>query len=337
MKPKTAAVIFLVLIILINGCAKEAQKGGSEQRSAETPEETAPAALKGVSLSPKSFRPDDFIGFFAKAKEAGNALLWAGDWGELADTQEGAPTVVSALAGNYNLLPVIEAQFFTQSTGRLLRPLDDETKKAYLGSAAAFAEKFKPQYMGFGIEVNMLYEKSPDDFEEFAKLFSEVHDAVKAVSPETKVFTVFQLEKMKGMGGGLFGGRNDASKSQWGLLEKFPKADLAAFTTYPGLVYKSPSEIPADYYSAIKQHTSKDIAFTEIGWHSASSPIGWESNNGEQDEFVKRFFELTKGMGSKITIWSFLYDPDTIEPFNSMGLYSRGGGKKPAFDAWVSG
>jgi len=29
---------------------------------------------------------------------------------------------------------------------------------------------------------------------------------VKSVSPQTKVFTIFQLEQMKGLNGGLFGG-----------------------------------------------------------------------------------------------------------------------------------
>lgn len=335
MKCKIPAAIFIALIFIISSCAKnEAETESPAQEAKDAAGKEAPViTLKGVSLSPKSFQPDDFTGFFSKAKEAGNAVMWAGDWNELANTQNGAPAVVSALADNYGLVPVVEAQFFTQSTGKLLRPLDEQTKKAYIESAAAFAEAFKPQYMGFGIEVNVLYEKSPDDFEEFARLFSEVYDAVKIVSPETKVFTVFQLEKMKGMNGGLFGGKNDASNARWQLLDKFQKADLIAFTTYPGLVYKSPSEMPADYYSGIKQHTKKDIAFTEAGWHTAASPKGWESSNEEQEEFVKKFIGLLEGMNSKIIIWSFLYDQNTIEPFNSMGLYNNEG-KKPAFDAW---
>jgi hypothetical protein len=140
--------------------------------------------------------------------------MWAGDWIELSETSGSAPTVVVELASTYNYIPLIEAQFFNQSTEELLRPLDDSTKQIYKNSAAAFAEKYKLKYLGLGIEVNTLYEKSPADFDAFVQFYSEVYDAVKAKSPTTSVFTVFQLEKMKGLNGGLFGGTNDPTKAQ---------------------------------------------------------------------------------------------------------------------------
>jgi len=217
----------------------------------------SPSLLKGISLSPRSFEPADFTDFFVKAGEAGQIVTWAGDWNELGNLVSGAPRVLMELAPGYGLLPVIQAQFFSQSTGRLLRPLTAKTRKDYNGCAAAFAREFKPPYLGLGIEVNLLHEKAPADFDAFVALFGEVYDAVKAESPETKVFTVFQLERMKGLGGGLFGGENDPAAAQWALLDRFPKLDLVAFTTYPGLIYKSPADIPADYYSDIRGHTHR--------------------------------------------------------------------------------
>ncbi len=139
---------------------------------------------------------------------------------------------------------------------------------------------------------------------------------------------------MKGLNGGLFGKANDPSLSQWNLLDRFPKMDLAAFTTYPGLIYWSPSEIPADYYSEIQQHTTKPVAFTEIGWHSAASPAGWESSNAEQAQFVTVFFNLTSNLNKEMA--SFLYDQNTIEPFNSMGLWNANNEAKPAWNTWIS-
>jgi len=291
---------------------------------------------KGVSLSPKSFSETDFPNFFVKAKEAGDIVSWAGDWQELGNLERGGPVVVASLAKQYKYTPVIEAQFFTQSSGALLRPLNNTTKEDYKNNAANFAEKFKIPYLGLGIEINTLYEKSPQDFEDFAKFYNEVYSAVKAKSPKTKVFTVFQLEKMKGLNGGLFGGKNDPSKNEWSLLDKFPKSDIVAFTTYPGLIYKSPSEIPADYYSEIKSRVSKPIVFTEIGWHSALSPVGWESSETEQAEFVKTYFNITKDLNKEFDIWSFLYDQQTFEPFKSMGLYQSDGSVKEAWSAWIS-
>ncbi len=257
----------------------------------------------------------------------------AGDWQEL-ENSKGSPEVISSLASTYGYTPLIEAQFFTQSDGKLLRALNEENKQAYMESAILFVKKHKPKYLALGIEVNALYEKSPGDFDDFVAFYNKLYDAVKAESPDTNVFTVFQLEKMKGLNGGLFGGINDPAKSQWQLLDKF-KLDIAAFTTYPSLIYATPSEIPADYYVGIKSHTTKPIAFTEIGWHSAASPKGWESSEEEQVEFVKRFFTLTSDLNSEFEIWSFLYDQNTIEPFNSMGMYTKDGTQKQAWAEWI--
>lgn len=259
--------------------------------------------------------------------------MWAGDW-EALNAANSGPAVVAGLASQYRYTPVIEAQFFTQSTGKLLRPMDERTRSAYKTSAAAFAQKYKLEYLGLGIEVNTLYEKSPEDFDAFAGFFSEVYDAVKVASPDTKVFTVFQLEKMKGLNGGLFGGSNNPGETQWALLAKFPKADMFAFTTYPGLIYKDPAEIPDDYYSDIRWHTEKAIAFTEMGWHTEASPAGWESSEAEQAAFVARFFDLTQNLKPRLAIWSFLYDQQTIEPFRSMGLIGKDGTSKAAWDVW---
>ncbi len=331
MKRETKNVkLFLLIGTLLVGVV--AVSGCDNKQSIEQPSDT----LKGVSLSPRSNQPDDFTDFFDKAKQAGEVVMWAGDWIELSNTTGGGPTVVAELASTYNYIPLIEAQFFTQSSGNLLRPLDDSTKQIYITSAADFADRYKPKYLGFGIEVNVLYEKSQAEFDLFIRFYSEVYDAVKAKSPNTKIFTVFQLEKMKGLNGSLFGGTNDPTKAQWFLLDRFPNSDIIAFTTYPCLIYKNPSEIPVDYYIEIKSHTTKPVAFTEIGWHTDASPTGWESSDTEQAEFVVTFFTLTKDLNKELAIWSFMYDQDVFEPFKSMGLRRRDGTAKPAWDEWLN-
>ncbi len=211
---------------------------------------------KGVSLSPKSFESSDFTDFFEKAQEAGKVVSWGGDWNEL-DNQNNGAAVLASLSKSYGYVPFIEVQFFNQSNGALLRPLDNATIQRYKDVTVAFVEQYKLKYLALGVEVNVLYEKSPADFEAFLQLYNQVYDAVKAKSPETKIFTVFQLEKMKGLNGGLFGGSNNPDNAEWQLLDRFTKLDLVAFTTYPCLIYKNPSDIPADYYSEIKQHTEK--------------------------------------------------------------------------------
>jgi hypothetical protein len=318
---------FFVGLVFTGAC-------GNGQPVIPTPEQSG-GVLKGITLSPRSFQSADFTDFFDKAKQAGVVVSWSGDWNELGNTA-GGPTVIMELASTYNYTPLVEVQFFTQSTGMLLRPLDDSTKEAYKNSTVAFVSKYKVKYLGIGIEVDTLYAKSPADFDAFVQLYSEVYDAVKAKSPNTRVFTIFQLEKLKGLNGGLFGGTNDPANAQWSLLDRFPKSDIIAFTTYPSLIYRDPSEIPLDYYSEIKAHTEKPVAFTEIGWHSEPGPVGWESSEAEQAEFIATFFNSTGDLNKELVIWSFMYDQDTLAPFRSMGLYGKDGTAKLAWNEWVS-
>lgn len=292
--------------------------------------------LKGVSLSPRSTSAADFVDFFEKTSQTGPIVMWAGDWLELTTT-EGAATVVASLAATYNYTPLIEAQFFDQATGQLLRPLTGTTREAYKNGAADFAARYNLKYLGLGIEVNTLAEKSPSDFNDFAAFFSEVYDAVKARSPNTKVFTVWQLEKMKGLNGGLFGGVNDPTKAQWDLLARFPKSDLTVFTTYPCLIYKDPVEIPAGYYTEISSRTAKAVGFTEIGWYSGADIPSWESSETEQASFITAFFDLSAGLNKELALWSFMYDPAAAAPFDSMGLRrSSDGAAKLAWPAWIN-
>ncbi len=338
---KIIPVLVFVLILLL-GCTQSTKEGSPKTGLSKATDDaisntsSPPSFQKGISLSPRSFQSADFTEFFNNAKQTGTAVTWTGDLDELGKENSG-PNVVATLASTYNYTPIIIATIFTQSDGKLIRPLDESTKKRYVEEAVAFAGKYKPTYLGLGIEVNMLYEKSPGNFNEFASFYSEAYDAIKTASPNTKVFTVFQLERMKGMQGGLFGGTNDPTKTEWALLNEFTKSDIIAFTTYPGLVYKNPSDIPSDYYTEIKLHTAKPIAFTEIGWHSSASPTDWESSYEEQAKFISAFFTLSKDTGKELAIWSFMYDPNTFEPFNSMGLRSSDGNAKPAWGVWVTG
>jgi outer membrane lipoprotein-sorting protein len=334
MSKSNNALIFLLVCLALMGLAVSGcGSANTTEHSREVDERNS--ILKGVSLSPRSYQSADFTDFFEKATQAGQIVMWAGDWSELGNVNEGGPVVIAELASVYDYTPLIEVTFFTQSTGEMIRPLDEAAKHDYLSSAADFADRYKPEYLGFGIEINTLYEKSPEDFAESISLCNDVYDAVKASSPETKVFTVFQLERMKGL---EFWGiePHDAAKAQWWMIDEF-KSDIAAFTTYPGLVYTDPSAIPEDHYTEISNHTTKPIAFTEIGWHSQAYPPGWESSESEQAEFVDTFFALTNGLNVELAIWSFLYDPDIIKPFDSMGLYYRTSGvAKQAWYQWLN-
>lgn len=144
----------LIFLILGTGCV--------EKEIEKTPIEEPEGTLKGVSLSPRSSSAEDFTGFFEEATKAGDIVMWAGDWNELS-TEQGAPKVVSGLASTYGHIPLVEVTI--HSNGQLVRPLNSDNLQTYRSKALSFAEEFKPEYLGLGIEINSVYVESPVDFD----------------------------------------------------------------------------------------------------------------------------------------------------------------------------
>jgi len=318
-------------IVLFAGCVGEGVSEPEEPEPIIEPEpEEVDYPLKGVSLSTRG--DEYFLEFFEEAVEAGEIVMWAGDWDDLAD---GAPVVVSDLAALYDYVPLVEVTYYTQGEGELIRPFDEAARQKYKEDTIEFVEKYNPEYFVMGIETDIMYEKSPEDYDEFVVFYNEMYDEIKKVSPDTKVFTVFQLEGMKGCE--LWKEKScNSSNSRWELIDDF-KLDIVAFSTYPCLVYKDPSDIPEDHYTEINEYVSKPIAFTENGWHTEAYPPGWESSEEEQAEYVSRFFELTKDLDVEVTVWSFMYGQGTIQPFDTMGLRRSDGTAKPSWDEWIKG
>ncbi len=311
----------LVLLILIAGDSIVKNLTKKDMSPA------TPAYLRGFAYN--SY--DDMTQFLDHMKEGNSVMAWYGDWDD--GGPGGVARTVTDDANQSNLIPLVIFQFFHQDNGQLLRPLDNANRTNYKEIAENYAWEHHPRWLGLGIEVNILYEKNPQDFYEFVSFYNEVYDAVKAKSPETKVFTVFQLEAIKGLSG-LSGSHQQA----WQLIDDF-KLDAVGFTTYPELVFKKPSEIPDNYYTEIALHTSKPILFTEIAWASAPLNTAWDADTtaSTQAEFVTKFFNFTRSLNKELVVWPFMHDlPASFGIFKKMGLRTANDVAKPAWDVWAS-
>jgi hypothetical protein len=332
-------LLIAVTIALVGGFVVVARRQFKEMRDKDNINaEKIDSKLKGLSFSPNSLSGSNISDFFDKANVLDGAVTWAGDWNDLAK-KSGGPSLVISKSKKADLVPIAIATTHTdagQGKVKAIRLLTNTQKESYIQATVDFVAENKPLYIGLGIEVNRIYESSVSDYQWFVDLFNKSVAAIHTASPSTKVFTTFQLERLKGLKGGLFGGQNDENANNWNLLNDFGAADLLCFTSYPGLIYHLPTDMPSDYYASITNHSSKPILFSELGWSAGYVATGWNSTPLLQQQFVVKFFELTSTLESQANIWSFLYDPETVVPFNTMGMFSSDGTERPAWQEFIN-
>jgi hypothetical protein len=286
---------------------------------------------KGFSISPSTYDSDGFNTFIEIAKESGNTISWTGLWRELSDETSAAYSFANLASDNdMEYIPIVGLS--DQGNTKLDVAVSEEEEFAEL--IKSFVQIVQPKYVGIGIEVNRLHDTNQADYARFVSIFNKV---AAEIPSSTRVFTIFQLENLKGLHGGLFGKENNPENAKWNLINDFPEADSISFTTYPGLIYKDPGEIPLDHYTEIAQYTNKQVLFTEIGWFREVPYPGWESNVAEQAMFINRLKVLIDDLDYKVLLWSFLFDQTAApEPFGTMGLLSEGQVSSDSLKAWQS-
>ncbi len=212
---------------------------------------------------------------------------------------------------------------------------DPALRSAFLSYTAYVVKNYKPDYLALGVEINMLYERAPAQFDAFVSLYKEAYAVAKAASPKTKVFPTFQLEDLKGMFG-------DIHPPHWEVIDRFRgKMDALAISTYPFLAgVRSSGDIPPDYYSQLKAHFSGEILISEAGY--ASAPVEGQVNVGteeDQQAFVSRLLNDAQTNGFSMVVWYAALDPafatrGAASVFKDTGLRKSDGANKLAWTTW---
>ncbi|MCI0426169.1 MAG: hypothetical protein L0Z47_10050 [Actinobacteria bacterium] len=316
MRPMLKRMLLAQLCVLGAACSDPVS-------STTTTWDTTPPFV-GFSLSPPSVSEQGFKEFFETAVLGADLLAWSGPWQDL--SAGGGFIVEQAAVSGY--VPVVITGFPTVDGRRVLPDDLDEVVEAVTDWVA----DNQVPYLGLGVEINaFLWEKAPEDFERLAHIYPDLVASVHSVSEGTRVFPVFQLERLRGLKSGLFGETDTAP--EWELIARFPDADVIGFTTYPGLIYTDPGQVPDDYYRQILEHVDRPIVFTEVGWQAGGELGEWSGSADKQADFVTRWVpELTEI--ADMVIWSFLWDQGQAAPFETMGLIGEDG-ERPAWQAWL--
>ncbi|HEX6031653.1 MAG TPA: hypothetical protein VFY90_09470 [Tepidiformaceae bacterium] len=212
---------------------------------------------------------------------------------------------------------------------------DPALREAFVAYTTYIAANYEPAYLALGVEINMLYERNPEQFQAFVSLYDEAYTAAKEASPNTRVFPTFQLEDLEGTFGTIH-------PPHWEVLDFFKDhMDALGISTYPFLAdVRSTADIRPDYYSQLRDHFEGDILISETGY--ASSPVEGKVNVGtEQDQqaFLERILTDAERNDFTAVIWLAALDPAFVAEgatsvFRDIGLRKSDGGNKLAWSSW---
>lgn len=212
---------------------------------------------------------------------------------------------------------------------------DTRLREAFIAYTAYVVTNYRPAYLALGVEVNMLYERKPEQFAAFVSLYKEAYAVAKGNDPNVKVFPTFQLEDLEGT-------FEDIHPPHWEVLDAFAGSmDLLAVSTYPYLGdATSTASIREDYYSQLREHFDGEIAIAETDYPSA--PVEGEAVVGteeDQQAYLARVLGEAEANGFTFVVWLAALDPSfasagAASVFRDAGLRRSDGANKLAWTTW---
>jgi len=212
---------------------------------------------------------------------------------------------------------------------------DPDLREAFIAYTTYVVKTYEPDYLAIGVEVNMLYERKPAQFEAFVSLYQEAYQVAKRTRPETKVFPTFQLEDLEGT-------FDDIHPPHWEVLDYFKgMMDVLAISTYPFLGdVTGASGIREDYFSQLRERFDGEIIISETAYPSA--PVEGKSAMGTEEEqaaYLARVLQEAETHGFSAVIWFAALDPSFAagsgaSVFSDIGLRRSDGSNKLGWALW---
>ncbi|HAF07110.1 MAG: hypothetical protein QME48_07115 [bacterium] len=330
--------VLLISVILISGCIELTPTEPETIVPVDSPQLPSRGFFMGIL--PTTAQSQSFDDAYAQAAQYSEFVpVWgrptpfynlasdlSGSWGQ---------TFVEQLIRGNGMFPIVHISFIGSGLTLVTPPgmenatlSDSIWRAAYKQAALDVVKATRPLYLSLGNEVNRWYEKygdnGPNGFTNYVSLYEEIYEAVKELSPETKVFCIFAREIVS---------ENREANLDVLKLFNYSKIDLLIFTSYPYSVQgiNSPSDIPDDYYSKASNYMpGKQFGFSEIAWSSLDA-LGGEQ--AQADFIVQATGRLTRDKGINLHLfgWSWLHDLDEND---AVGLIKFDGTEKLGYAAW---
>lgn len=290
----------------------------------------------GVTLSPRGHTgastPDDFVAHY-QDRTRGRLRAFHGNWrGSVATAGVIPEHALAGMAGaaSFGYVPAIGIGWadgngvpdLTSGSSAENSWLNAETRQLFLDMVTQLATDHRPPFLFLGNEINLYYEAhTQTEWDAWVSELEACADAIHAASPQTVVYTTFQLEFLTGLGANA----GWAGPARWELVDDVTasgKLDAIGFTTYPYLEYDTLGELPADHWNGILAHTTGPVIFSEVAWPAAAH-APYPGDELDQADFVSTFLDGISGLDVLYAAWLFDHDWDqelTVPAFASTGL-----------------
>ncbi len=329
--------VMAILVVLLGGC---------KETGPVVPDDDPDVPARGffMGVLPTPARGQSFDDAYAQAAAYSEFVpVWGrptpfynlaedlrGSWGQ---------TFVEELIRGKGMFPIVNLSFIGSGVTLVTPPgmagatlSDPAWRAAYKEAALDVVRAVHPRYLSLGNEVNRWYEKygaeGVNGFEHYVSLYEEIYDAVKEISPATRVFCIFAREVVA-----------ENREADLEVLRRFnpDKMDLLVFTSYPYATGRTdPGMIPDDYYSRAADYMpAKPFGFSEVAWPSLAALGGEEA----QADFISQVVgRLTREQGVNLYLlgWAWLHD---LNENDAVGLIRVDGTEKLGYGVWktVSG
>jgi hypothetical protein len=216
-------------------------------------------------------------------------------------------------------------------------------QRVYREYVAAFDSIVRPDYLILAVETNLIRAASkPSVYAALVTMSNAAAAERRAAGSTTKLMVSVQVDvawgRLPGGDGRFVGIARDRTD--------FPFVDVLGLSSYPYLAgFKSPEEIPLDYYSRLTADAPLPMLVTEGGWTSGSV-TGVTSSPELQARYIRRQMQLAdaaKLIGvfqitfTDLDVATYNLPPGSILPlFAQLGLVDANYRAKPALAVWDS-
>jgi hypothetical protein len=225
---------------------------------------------------------------------------------------------------------------------------DPEVITAYANFCTVMIQRFRPDFMAYGIEVNGLVKDAPAEWPKFVKFARLVYSGLKVEHPGLPIFVTLQLDYFWA----------DAPRQRTAIAEILPYTDYLAISTYPYVDrYANPHHIPTDYFARLAALApSKPFAVAETGFTAQEVTVLGTRVPGRpewQDTYMKFLLAESARLQARFVVWFVPRDydllvnrlkalqvpPTTIQLYGlwrSNGLIDADGKARKALDTWTT-